>query len=108
MFLNLSVLVLFLLLSSGMVVRRYSQERMAKKMAADHSWAMAMFSVEDLFLWIFRKMERGDRKFILSLMVHLYNYQTSQVGINQILNSFCEKNTHFNHDAIAPDANYLL
>ena len=52
--------------------------------------------------------ERGDRKIILSLMVHLYNFQTSQVGINQILNSFCEKNTHFNHDEIQPDANYML
>ena len=49
MSLNLSVLVL--LLSSGILVRRYSQERMAKKMAAEHSWAMEMFSMEDLFLW---------------------------------------------------------
>ena len=52
--------------------------------------------------------ERGDRKIILSLMVHLYNYQTSQVGINQILNSFCEENSYYDHDGIAPDANYLL
>ena len=32
--------------------------------------------------------EHGDRKVILRLMVHLYNFQTAQVGINQIMNSF--------------------
>ena len=32
--------------------------------------------------------EREDRKVNVYLMVHLYTYQTSQVGINQILNSF--------------------
>ena len=32
--------------------------------------------------------EDGERKVILQLMVHLYNYQCVEVGINQILNSF--------------------
>ena len=37
--------------SSGMFVRRYSQDRMAKKIAAVHNWAMAMFSLEDFIRW---------------------------------------------------------
>ena len=69
MFLNLSVLVL--LLSSGMFVKRYSQERMAKKMAAEHSWKMAILSVEDLFLWSCRRMER-ERAFCF--MVYLSQF----------------------------------
>ena len=32
--------------------------------------------------------EWGERKVILRLMVHLYNFQTDQVGMNQILNTF--------------------
>ena len=35
--------------------------------------------------------ERGERKVILRLLIHLYNIQASQVGINQIMNSFLEK-----------------
>ena len=35
---------------------------------------------------LFEKME--DRKVILRLMAHLYNFQTTQVGINQIMNSY--------------------
>ena len=35
--------------------------------------------------------EFGERKVILSLMVLLYNYQASRIGINEILNSFMHK-----------------
>ena len=50
--------------------------------------------------------EGGDRMAILRLMVHLYNFQTAQVGIHQIMNSFMEKMMHFGHDAIEETANY--
>ena len=53
--------------------------------------------------------ENDDRKVILRLMVHLYNFQCSEVGINQILNSFCEKSGHFAHlNSIGDNANNLL
>ena len=35
--------------------------------------------------------ELGERNVILRLMVHLYNFQTAVVGIDQIMNSFTEK-----------------
>ena len=41
----------------------------------------------------------GERKVILNLMVLLYNYQASTVGINQILNTFMSKTEGFySHD----------
>ena len=53
--------------------------------------------------------ENNDRKVILRLMVHLYNFQCSEIGINQILNSFCEKSGHFAHlNSIGDNANNLL
>jgi hypothetical protein len=56
-----------------------------------------------------RHEEEGERMVILCLMVHLYNFQTSQVGINQIMNSFCEKNNYFGHDCnIKDDANFMF
>ena len=39
--------------------------------------------------------EFGERKVVLSLMILLYNYQTSRVGINQILNTFMTKTKGF-------------
>ena len=52
--------------------------------------------------------EQGERKVILQLMILLYNYQTSKVGINQILNTFMveekEKQTFFGRE-ISADAN---
>ena len=48
----------------------------------------------------------GERKVILNLMVLLYNYQASTVGINQILNTFMSKTDGFySHDAVSIDAN---
>ena len=35
--------------------------------------------------------EEGNRMVILRLMVHLYNFQTAQVEINQIMNLFMKK-----------------
>ena len=53
--------------------------------------------------------EEGDRMIILRLMVHLYNFQTSQVGINQIMNTFCERNNYFGAQYnIADDANFMF
>ena len=52
--------------------------------------------------------ELGERKVILKLMVLLYNYQTSQLGINQIMSSFCEKTGYFVHTGINNGANGLL
>ena len=54
--------------------------------------------------------ESQDRKVIWRRMVHLHNYQTSQVqhlGINQILNSFCDRDIgHYqNEQGINEDAN---
>ena len=37
----------------------------------------------------------GDRKIIMNLVVALYNFQTSAVGINQILNTFASKTKGF-------------
>ena len=47
----------------------------------------------------------GKRKVILQLMVLLYNYQASKVGINQILNTFMSKTEGFYSYAITADAN---
>ena len=52
--------------------------------------------------------EFGERKVILKLMVLLYNYQTSQLGINQIMRSFCQKMGYFGHARIDNDANVSL
>ena len=39
--------------------------------------------------------EFGERKVVLKLMVLLYNYQTSKVGMNQILNTFMSRTKGF-------------
>ena len=53
--------------------------------------------------------ENGERKVILRLLTLIYNFQTSQVGMNQILNLFMEKDEgFFGHDAITEDANDYL
>ena len=53
----------------------------------------------------FQLEEFGERKVILHLMVLLYNYQASKVGINQILNSFMSRTEGFYNYDITPDAN---
>ena len=51
--------------------------------------------------------ENGERKVILQLMVHLYNYQCVEVGINQILNSFMAKDGFYGRK-IEADANNVF
>ena len=61
--------------------------------------------------------ERGERKVILQLMVNLYNFQTTKVGINQILNTYMPKVETlsagepypfiYNYE-VAPDANNIF
>ena len=53
--------------------------------------------------------ERGDRKDILHLMVLLYNFQASTVGINQILNTFMSRTEGFySYGSLSETANGLL
>ena len=50
--------------------------------------------------------ECGEKKVILRLLTLLYNFQTSQVGMNQILNSFMENDSgYYVHDGITENAN---
>ena len=51
--------------------------------------------------------EKGDRQVILSLMVHLYNFHCSSVGINTIQNSYCDKTNSFGNGCIDDDANLM-
>ena len=51
--------------------------------------------------------ENGDRKVILTLMVHLYNFHCAHIGINTIQNSYCEKTNFFGSNQI-DDANNLF
>ena len=39
--------------------------------------------------------EFGERKVVITLMILLYNYQTSKVGMNQILNTFMSETKGF-------------
>ena len=50
---------------------------------------------------------KGERRIILHLMVLLYNFQTAEIGINQILNSFMhDKNNYYGRDEMpGPVAN---
>ena len=49
-----------------------------------------------------------ERRIILRLMFHLFNFQSSQVGVNQILNSYIGIDSYFDYQNIAADANHLL
>ena len=49
-----------------------------------------------------------ERRIFLGLMVHFYNVQYSQVGINQILNSYIGCSCYFDYTNITADANHLL
>jgi len=52
----------------------------------------------------------GERKVILHLMVMLYNYQTSKVGLNQIMNVFMSKTPGFQsyNTTLSEDGNGIL
>ena len=50
----------------------------------------------------------GDRNVIIQLMANLYNYQTTQVGNNQIMNLYMDKTGHLGGSAIIENANGML
>ena len=53
--------------------------------------------------------EEGDRKIIFMLMIHLYNFKTSNIGINMILNTYMEtRESYYEYDGLAPYANDFL
>ena len=54
--------------------------------------------------------EKGEHKIILRLFIHLYNFQTAQVGINTILNYYMQKynNIFFEHTPLSETANHML
>jgi hypothetical protein len=52
-----------------------------------------------------RLEEFGERQIVLHLMVLLYNFQASKVGINQILNTFMSKTEGFYSYSITENAN---
>ena len=52
--------------------------------------------------------EYDERRVILTLMVLLYNYQTSTVGVNEILNSFMSRTEGFYSYQIPETANELF
>ena len=53
--------------------------------------------------------ESGDRRVVMRIMVHLYNFQCCQVGQNEILNSFMQKDDgYFGHEYISPTVNNLI
>ena len=55
---------------------------------------------------LFEKMR--DQQLVLRLIVHLYNFQTAQVRINHIMNSYMGKTGHFGGEAITENANVIL
>lgn len=52
--------------------------------------------------------EGGERRVILMLMVNLYNYQASTIGINHILNSFMSRTEGFYSYNITETANEIF
>jgi hypothetical protein len=46
---------------------------------------------------------KGERRVILQLMVLLYNFQTYEIGINQILNSFMHDENNYYGCNTMPD-----
>jgi hypothetical protein len=56
----------------------------------------------------FKFEEFGERKVVLHLMVLLYNFQASKVGINQILNTFMSKTEGFYSYSITQNANKMF
>ena len=56
-----------------------------------------------------RMEDFNERKIILNLMVLLYNMNTSELGINQILNSFMSKTEgYYNYQSISETANNIF
>ena len=73
-------------------------------------WAMSM--IQGQFPRIKDPMkykDKGEQKIILRLLVHLYNFQTSQVGINIVLNLYLETDNDmfWGHQALPTTANVM-
>ena len=50
--------------------------------------------------------EEGDRKIIFMLMIHLYNFKTTNIPINTILNSYMEtRGTYYEYNELPDYAN---
>ena len=53
--------------------------------------------------------EVGDRRVVLRLLVHFYNFNCAQVGCNETLTSFMESEEgYFGHPDITPNANEMV
>ena len=52
--------------------------------------------------------EKGDRQVILSLMVNLYNFHCSTIGIYTIQNLCCDETSYFGGVCIEDDANLMI
>ena len=83
----------------------------------------AATSIRQLSEWVMRMIQgsfprirdtlvfdnTGDRRVVMRLMVHLYNFQCSQVCMNQILNSYMTTDIgYFDNESISRDANYII
>ena len=52
--------------------------------------------------------EEGDRLIFLTLMINIYNFQCTNLGIKQILNSYMMKKGYFQYYGIAPNENVVI
>ena len=74
-------------------------------------WGMRMIQAQFPRLYDKIQLEdEGDRRVILRLMIALYNYQTYNIGHNEILNSYMlRKDGYYDYGInIAPDANAMF
>ena len=73
-------------------------------------WGMRMIKgqfprLDDKLRW----EDLGYRRIIMNLAVLLYNFQTTKIGINQILNTYMyDQTSYFGWETISEDANSLL
>lgn len=86
-----------------------SLNRQATSLRQLSEWGMRMIQgqfprLKDRMLY----EEYGERRVIMQLMVLLYNFQTSTVGINEILNSFMSRTDGFYSHNITTTANEIF
>ena len=89
--------------------RGVSLNRQATSLRQLSEWGMRMIQgqfprLKDRMLY----EEYGERRVIMQLMVLLYNFQTSTVGINEILNSFMSRTDGFYSHKITSTANEIF
>ena len=54
-------------------------------------------------------MKKDDRKIVFMLMIHLYYFKTTNVGMNQTLNTYMEtRDGYYGFDTLAPYANDFI